>query len=279
VEQLALKNARVYIGGRSEERVNKAITDLNNAHNKKLDLHFLHVDLNDLRSVKAAASKFAQLEQRLDILINNAGIMAHPFKLTKDGHDVQWQSNYVAPFILTAGLMPLLLKTAAASGDKNRVRVVNVSSELAFFQGPKRIMLEDPNMADAKGFAVNTQRYSHSKQASIRHARELNERFSSQGVTAYALHPGVLKTNLQGGDPTLWGKTTFYLVNWLATMTPLEGAMTSLYAATSPNAPKKAAGKYMTPVAKVQAKADKFLNDKKGNQELWAWSENAMERV
>lgn len=73
--QLALRNARVYITSRSEERVSKAIREMRESvGGKSLDLHFLQVDLQDLRSVKAAAASFMQRESRLDIIINNAGV-------------------------------------------------------------------------------------------------------------------------------------------------------------------------------------------------------------
>lgn len=73
--QLALHNARVYIASRSQERVSQAIDQMSQAAmGKTLDLHFLQIDLQDLRSVKAAAEHFMTLETRLDILINNAGV-------------------------------------------------------------------------------------------------------------------------------------------------------------------------------------------------------------
>lgn len=73
--QLALHHARVYVGGRSEVRVSKAIEEMQKASGTtKLDLHFLQIDLQSLSSVKAAATSFAQQESRLDILINNAGV-------------------------------------------------------------------------------------------------------------------------------------------------------------------------------------------------------------
>jgi NAD(P)-dependent dehydrogenase (short-subunit alcohol dehydrogenase family) len=81
--------------------------------------------------------------------------MSHPFELTKDGYDVQWQSNYLAPFMLTTGLLPLLLKSAEMTKTKERVRVVNVSSDMAFLFGPKEVQLQDPNMSNAKGITMN----------------------------------------------------------------------------------------------------------------------------
>lgn len=120
------------------------------ANGQRLDLHFLQLDLTDLHSVRAAAERFRAQEERLDLLINNAGVMTVPYKLTVDGFESQWQVNYVAPHVLTSSLMPLLLSTAAAVGNKNRVRVVNVASDAAFF-GPKGIKFEDVNMTATKG--------------------------------------------------------------------------------------------------------------------------------
>ena len=150
---------------------------------KNLDLHFLKLNLEDLGSVKAAARWFTDHEDRLDILINNAGVMNAPYKLTVDGLESQWQINYLAPHLLTASLMPLMLKTAEAAGRLDRVRVVNVVSNAAFF-GPKTIQFDNVNMTEAKGMMVLWQRYGHAKQASIRDAKEINDRFASKGESS-----------------------------------------------------------------------------------------------
>jgi hypothetical protein len=145
------------------------------------------------------------------------------------------------------------------------------------------------------------QRYSHSKQASIRHAKELNDRYSAQGpspiqnqkkksssslqltietgVTAYSLHPGLIQTNLQGKDPSWLGTLLQFSMKITPTVTPLEGSLTSLYAATSPEAPGKAQGRFILPVGKVSKSVDKWLEDRQGNWELWDWSERAVGRV
>jgi hypothetical protein len=99
------------------------------------------------------------------------------------------------------------------------------------------------------------------------------------GVTAYSLHPGVLKTGLQGSDPSLFGRMTGIGMALQPKMSTLEGALNSLYCATSPEAPHTAAGKYCVPVGKVHEKADKFLDDRKGNSELWNISEDALRRL
>jgi hypothetical protein len=157
-------------------------------------------------------------------------------------------------------------------------------------------------MADNIVSRHDRQRYSHSKQASIRHAKELNDRFSAQGpssirkkknkesssslqltieigVTAYSLHPGLIQTNLQGKDPSWLGTLMQFSMKITPTVTALEGSLTSLYAATSPEAPGKAQGKFILPVGKVSKSVDKWLEDWKGNGELWEWSERAVGRV
>jgi NAD(P)-dependent dehydrogenase (short-subunit alcohol dehydrogenase family) len=80
--------------------------------------------------------------------------MGVPFELTRDGYELQWQVNYLSPFLLVSELMALLLNTAAAANRKDRVRVVNVSSEMANLLGPKRILLEDVSMTEQKGRTV-----------------------------------------------------------------------------------------------------------------------------
>lgn len=168
----------MYIAGRSEERVNKAIEEMQRtAGSMQLDLRFLELDLQNLKSVKAAAAAFKQREQRLDILINNAGvceyimsfksqehtadlrlvdpqIMGVPFELTTDGYELQWQVNYLSPYLLVAQLMPMLLATASTSASKERVRIINLSSEMTTLLGPKHIFLNDVNMTEQKGMTV-----------------------------------------------------------------------------------------------------------------------------
>ncbi|KAH7150337.1 hypothetical protein B0J13DRAFT_287023 [Dactylonectria estremocensis] len=291
-KQLALRNARVYIASRSQQRVDEAIAQMNqSADGKKLDLHFIQMDLQDLKSVKLAANLFLQQESRLDILINNAGIclnprertfvnirlttfqvMTVPYKLTSDGFETQFQVNYLAPYLMTSILLPLLLSTASQAQSQHRVRVINVASDLAFM-GPKTIQFDDFNMTETKGMTELIQRYGHSKQAAIRHAKELNDRYSAQGVTAYSLHPGVIKTGLQGHDPTIVGTVMRTVMKYTNRTTALEGALNSLFCATSSIAPERGEGKYFAPVGKHNPKADKWLNDRETNARLWQQSE------
>ncbi|KAL8764444.1 MAG: hypothetical protein Q9194_007084, partial [Teloschistes cf. exilis] len=146
VFQLASHGARVYIAARSTQRINEAISRMKAATPTELDLHPLIMDLQSLTSVKEAAETYMQKESRLDILINNAGIMAVPFQLTVDGFELHWQTNYLAPFLFTKTLLPFLKSTAATSPSPSRVRIVNVSSDAAVSLGVKEIDLERPNL-------------------------------------------------------------------------------------------------------------------------------------
>lgn len=80
--------------------------------------------------------------------------MGVPYELTTDGYELQWQVNYLAPYLLASSLMPLLLTTASQSSSKDRVRIVNLSSEMTTLLGPKHMLLDDVNMSNHKGMTV-----------------------------------------------------------------------------------------------------------------------------
>jgi hypothetical protein len=102
---------------------------------------------------------------------------------------------------------------------------------------------------------------------------------NNTGLTAYSLHPGLIQTNLQGKDPSWLGTLLQFSMKITPTVTPLEGSLTSLFAATSPEAPGKAQGRFILPVGKVSKSVDKWLEDRQGNWELWDWSERVVGRV
>ena len=77
--------------------------------------------------------------------------MAPPFQLTEDGFETQWQTNFLAGHLLFKSLLPVLQRTAADSGSKGRVRVVNVTSDAAFSMGPKELTPNDPNLGSLEG--------------------------------------------------------------------------------------------------------------------------------
>lgn len=192
----------------------------------------------------------------LDVLINNAGIHLDLMsdwkepRLSPDGFELQWRTNYLGPFQLTLGLLPALRATAAAKGD---ARVVNVASQL------------HTKATNADLFTPHTPynswvAYGASKLAMVHMAFELERRFGAEGLHGYALHPGSVYTNV--ADTGLRGHAALARVRgWLAPLerwlllTPSEGAQTSLHCATQP---ALAGGRYYTACApgRVSPEAD-----------------------
>jgi retinol dehydrogenase 12 len=196
--------------------------------------------------------------------------MACPHEITKDGYESQWQTNFLAPHALTMALMPLLKSTAAQyHRDTGRVRIVNVSSDAAFLMGPKSINYADPNLTDMTGALSPWRRYGHCKQASIISTKAINDRYSGQGVTAYSLHPGIIKTNLQSNYPGMVGKLARVSMAITPTSTVQDGARTTLYCATSLEAAKHS-GHFFVPFGKLDDhRAKRWIEDPEAVDKLW----------
>jgi NAD(P)-dependent dehydrogenase (short-subunit alcohol dehydrogenase family) len=127
VLQLAKHNPRcVYLAARSKAKYDAAMKDISAAA-PNANVRYLELDLASLGSVKKAANSFLSENDRLDVLVNNAGIMAHPHGVTKDGYELQFGTNYLGPAFLTYLLLPLMQRTVQ-SQPKCGVRIVNVSS-------------------------------------------------------------------------------------------------------------------------------------------------------
>ena len=118
-------------------------------------------------------------------------------------------------------------------------------------------------------------RYGHSKLANIVHARAIHTFYRSSGISAFSLHPGIINTNLQKADPTLFGSLIRFVVRRgliPGTLSVQDGALTTLFCATSPNA-SKWSGKYIMPFGKVDGKFDKLIENRKVVEDLWDASE------
>lgn len=118
-------------------------------------------------------------------------------------------------------------------------------------------------------------RYGHSKLASIIHARAIHNRYSSEGILAFSVHPGISKTNLQAGDPTIIGSLIRVMVRVLPTVKPLDAARTTLFCAASPDAPAHSGGFFM-PYGKLDHHPDKWTDNEKTVTELWDQSERML---
>jgi NAD(P)-dependent dehydrogenase (short-subunit alcohol dehydrogenase family) len=181
------------------------------------------LDLADLDSVHAAVPHIAARLPRIDMLINNAGVMACPLGRTRQGFERQLGTNHLGHFALTTALLPQL-----ASGS----RIVNVSSR-GHVNSPMR--WEDPHFRDEATYD-KWAAYGQSKTANILFAVELDNRLAGQGIRAYALHPGVIMTELSRHltrDDTATLRSRLDGARMTFKTIP-QGAATSVWAATSP---------------------------------------------
>jgi NAD(P)-dependent dehydrogenase (short-subunit alcohol dehydrogenase family) len=215
--ELARAGARVVVACRSLERASAARDDLiAGLPNANIELHSL--DLASLESIRSFSRAMNDQLPRLDILCNNAGIMMVPYAQTKDGFELQLGTNHLGHFALTAQLMDLLLSAPAA-------RITTVSSTMHKLG---RIDFEDLQSENAYD---RNRAYGQSKLANLLFTFELERRLRAAGASAIAnaSHPGYTRTNLQEG-------TAFKLLNPLIAQDPPDGALPSLFAATSQDA-------------------------------------------
>ncbi len=183
VRALAVRGAEIIIAARNmakAEEVKAAI--IASTGNDKIAL--LALELASLKKIEEAAQAFLARYDRLDVLINNAGIMACPFDKTEDGFELQFGSNHIGHFYFTNLIMPALIKAAPA-------RIVSLSS-LGHRASP--VMFDDINYENRpyEKWAA----YGQSKTANALFAVGLNARFAAKGVEAFSVHPGVIMTPL-----------------------------------------------------------------------------------
>ncbi|KAI8801918.1 hypothetical protein BJ742DRAFT_834956 [Cladochytrium replicatum] len=276
VKVLVQKNAKVYLAARSPERALPAIEEVRKEF-PGAKVEFLRLDLSDLKQTKQAAENFVNSGGPLHILINNAGIMATPFELTKDGIETQFGINHIGHFCFTTTLLPALERSAPS-------RVVNVSSG-AYVVHPKGgILFDKINEPEAM---TPLQRYGQSKLANILFSKGLSERLEGKKVWVNAIHPGGVNTELPRGPVSAVNESNSISAKIfrpliplikpllpLFLMTPVQGALTQVYAATSPEIEgKDYRGQYFVPVGKHVKNAGAAAEDKELRDRLWAYSE------
>lgn len=177
VRVLAGAGASVWVGARNPQRAQQLLEGIES-------VHVLHLDLADRTSIDVFAQRFTAENVPLHLLINNAGIMAVPFQRDAEGHELQLSTNYLGHFRLTARLWPAL---AAAKGG----RVIALSSGAHRLSG---VDLEDPEYHRRP--YDKWQAYGQSKTAAALFAVELDRRGANEGVRAFSVHPGAIRTGL-----------------------------------------------------------------------------------
>jgi NAD(P)-dependent dehydrogenase (short-subunit alcohol dehydrogenase family) len=224
--QLAAHGAHVVIGARNLDKAEAARRTIADAV-PGASIEVRHLDLASLASIEAFAQAVAAAHPRIDLLFNNAGLMAVPEGKTADGFETQFGTNHLGHFALTMQLLPALL--AAPSP-----RVVSTTSTARFMAG--RYDLSNPHM---RGCYDAWEAYGMSKRAALQFAFELNRRLKDRGLAAFAADPGFSKTDLQGAslraNPGLMQR--FWRVAVAVTGQPASmGALPQLRAATDPAA-------------------------------------------
>ncbi|KAK3801846.1 hypothetical protein RRG08_048433 [Elysia crispata] len=232
-KDLAFRGGRIIMACRDMARCEAAAqnikdtVDSNNIVCKKLDL-------SSFESIRAFCDDFNRTESRLDILINNAGVMMCPKMLTKDGLEMQLGTNHFGHFLLTN----LLLDKLKASSPS---RIVVVSSRAHLRS--KGINFDDINSDNSYD---KMKAYAQSKLANVLHVKELAKRLEGTGVTAYSLHPGVVDTELPRHIGVFYNPIVLFLAapfRYFLFKTASEGAQTTLACALNP-AWETVTGKY-----------------------------------
>ena len=252
---LAKMGATVIMVARNEADLRVALDDIKEkTANESIDL--IVADLSSQESIHRLAEDFRNKYQHLHVLINNAGLTAEHKTLSVDGIDTLFAVNYLAPFLLTNLLLDVL-KVSAPS------RVVNVSSD-----GHKFGRIDFDDIQSKKRSAIGA--YGDSKLALNLFTYELARKLEGTGVTANALHPGVVATNIGSHDSSPFITRFIWKLFKAFMSSPDKGAQTSIFLASSPDV-DGASGKYF--VKSKETRSSKESYDESVGQRLWQVSE------
>ena len=265
---LAGKGAHVVMACRTRTKAAAAQRDIDATH-PKAETEFLHLDLSDLASVRKAAAEFRSKRRRLDVLVNNAGVMFTPETRTADGFEMQMGTNHFGHFALTGLLLPTLLETPGS-------RVVTVSS---IGHRPGSIDFDDINWEQHYN---RFRAYFRSKLANLLFTYELQRRLhkAKADTIAVAAHPGGSNTNLghmERDQAFWWLERILRPIAGLVTQSAAMGALPTLRAATDP---KVHGGDYYGPDGfgeqwgyPVKVKSSERSHDRAAAERLWRVSE------
>ena len=275
-QQLAKQGAHVVMACRNTTEGEARAAEIRSAHSGA-SVAVQRLDLGDLASVRAFAEAFLAGHDKLNVLINNAGVMNTPDRKTTDGFEMQLGVNHLGHFLLTELLMPAL-EAAAPS------RVVIVSSCFHDKAMGKEgfIDLDDPffEQRDYDGWTA----YAQSKLANLLHARAFPRHHEGSGVTAVSVHPGWVRTNLARNSMPLWVQDYLLrpVLSLMGMIEPWQGAQTSLHAALSPDVVEHN-GAYFSQLGVYRDKAankggwplrspNPVAHDDDVADKLWSWS-------
>ncbi|CAO3590729.1 unnamed protein product [Absidia cylindrospora] len=261
--EMARKGCKVILACRTEAKTLPVIENIKK-ETGNAQIEFLALDLMSLQSVKNFVETIKTRNEKLNILLNNAGVGLCPFGLSEDGIETQFATNHVAHHYLTTQLLPLLEENTPS-------RIVTVSSlaHHAVFS------LNLENISDPKAY----NRFSHygkSKAANILFTRELARRCKKKGVENIYVncnHPGAVRSDFARH---LLGATLTRIYDALVTVTTEEGALTQLYLATSPEVEEEdVKGQYYVPYGEAGT-ISSFTSSDENAEQLWNFTEDLL---
>ncbi|CAH1135022.1 unnamed protein product [Ceutorhynchus assimilis] len=216
----AKRGARVILACRDREKAEIARTEIVR-QTENVNVEVKIVDFARLCSVRERAKDILENEDRLDVLVNNAGAAALLDKVTEDGFQNVMQINYFGPVLFTLLLLDLMMKSPKA-------RIINVASVLA------KIGKIDPSNLNQYARSLGT--YSNSKLGNILFTMMLAEKLKATSISVFSLHPGVIRTKIfRRLTMQNWSKTLFNFAAYFTFKTPLQGSQTIIFTATEQN--------------------------------------------
>lgn len=267
--------SKIYLTARTRAKFDAAIIDL-----KKDDpeintnlIHFVQMDLSSLASVKTAAEQILSDTDRIDILMNNAGVMGASPAVTKEGFEIHFGTNHIGHALFTKILLPVLLRTASQPGAD--VRIVNVSSGAYQMGGTW-----DEKAIKTPMTSALMPRYGASKLANVLHARGLAKHYPS--ITSVSIAPGRVKTGLldgmyASGSNRFYGYFQSFYDVAVGAKSPYEGAYTQVWAACETDQSRIENGAIYFPVGKkdpgTAATTDAEVD------RLWAFTEDELKKL
>jgi NAD(P)-dependent dehydrogenase (short-subunit alcohol dehydrogenase family) len=226
---LAQQGARLLIHGRDPDKGARAVAELK-SRSQNQAIEFLQGDFSSLADVRRLAAAVMERTTQIDVLINNAGSIFPKRALSKDGYELTFAVNHLAPFLLTTLLLDTLKRSAPA-------RIVTTSSV-----AHRNASIHFDDLQAAHKYSPMGA-YGSSKLANILFTRALAKRLAGTTVTANCLHPGLVRTSI-ARDMPVFGRALFNLFAKFA-RSPEQGAQTILYLATSPQVQGASGGYYV----------------------------------
>lgn len=211
--QLGEKGMQVILLGRREEALREAASKIKNV------VGYYVVDLSLMESVRKVAVQIVSEHEQIDVLVNNAGGVFSRYEETVEGIEKQWASNFLGPYLLTGLLLPSLQRSGFA-------RIVNVSSD-SHYAG--KVEINNPGL---KGEYSTMKAYAQSKLCNVLFTYAVHKRLSDKGIRVYALHPGLVKTDI-GKKAGGWLESLGWQLWSMGGIRVEDGAATSVYLASS----------------------------------------------